>query len=115
MSYDMVQRLAADTNFRQRVQSCMYEQARVLADDPDPPTAWLANEQLKGNNIATGSMVAMIASFPSVAESATATSANGVEFLDQTCVADDTILSQVQSQWKTVANLFYSPPLPLAT
>jgi hypothetical protein len=110
MTYDMVQRLAADTNFRSRVQSCMYEQARIFASDPDPATAWMANEQLKGNNITTSSMVAMISSFPGLAEIATATSANGVEFLDQTCITDATILSQVQSRWETVANLFYVPP-----
>jgi hypothetical protein len=110
MTYEMVQRLSSDPNFRQRVQSCMYEQAQTYSTDSDAATAWMGNEQLKGNNITTNSMVSMIASFPGLADEATVTSATGVSFLDQMAITDETILSQVQNQWKTIADLFYVPP-----
>jgi hypothetical protein len=115
MTYDMVQRLAADNNFRSRVQSCLYEQSQTFATNSDPAMAWMANEQLKGNNITSNAMVSSIASFPGLVETATATSTNGVAFLDQTCITDETILSQVQAQWKTIADLFYIAPPPPAT
>lgn len=111
MTYDMIQRLSADASFRQRIQSCMYEQAQTFATNSDAATAWLGNEQLKGNTNTTNAMINMIASFPGLVGTATATSTNGVAFLDQTCITDETILSQVQSQWKTVADLFYIPPM----
>lgn len=111
MTYDMVQRLIADTNFRSRIQSCMYEQSQTYSSNSDAATAWMANEQLKGNNVTTNAMVSTIASFPGLVATATATSTNGVTFLDQTCITDETILSQVQSQWKIIADLFYIPPM----
>jgi hypothetical protein len=110
MTYDMVQKLSADTNFRSRVQSCMYEQSQTFSTNSDPAMAWMANEQLRGNTATTNSMISMIASFPGLVETATATSTNGVAFLDQTCITDETVLSQVQSQWKTIADLFYVAP-----
>jgi hypothetical protein len=110
VSYDMIQRLMTDTNFRSRVQSCMLEQAQTYATDSDPATAWMANEQLKGNNQSTQAMVNLIASFPGLVDQAVATSANKVEFLDQTCITDAEVLGQVQTGWKYIAALFYVPP-----
>jgi hypothetical protein len=112
----MIQRLAFDNDFRSRVQSCLYEQSQTFATNSDAATAWMANEQMKGNNATTNPMIYMIASFPGLVATATATSTTGVTFLDQTCITDEVILSQVQSQWKTIADLFYvAPPTPPST
>jgi hypothetical protein len=106
----MAQRLATDTGFRQRVQSCLFQESIGRSSDPDPASAWMADDQLRGTSMTTSSMVNMIASFPGLVDAATITAGDGTLLLDQTAISDQTILSQVQANWKTVADLFYLPP-----
>ena len=104
--------LAKDPAFNERVAACMWNQAQTYQNSLDAAIEALAMDTLRGTTMAQPSMVNMIASFPGVVEGATVMLGDGSEIVDQTAITDAAILGQVQSNWKTVADLFYTPPTP---
>ena len=110
MTYTLVTQLAKDPDFTARVAACMWNQSQTYQSNPDPASASLAMDTLRGTTMAQPSMVNMIASFPGVVEGATVTLGDASEIVDQTAITDAAILGQVQANWKTVADLFYTPP-----
>jgi hypothetical protein len=117
MTYTQVQQLATDTTFQNRVAACMWNQALTYQNDADAPSAAMAQAILRGSTPALMSMVNMIAAFPGMLDgSVVITKGDGSQLLDSTAITDETILGQVQANWKTVAGLFYAvtPPIPPA-
>jgi hypothetical protein len=111
MTYDLVYQLAMDQGFQNRVRSCMYEQAQTYQGSTDPATVALAKDVLRGSGSGTQSMIGIISAFPGMTNApVTITKGDGSVMLDQTAISDETILSQVQTNWQGVANLFYTPP-----
>lgn len=114
MTYTLVNQLAKDPSFNERIAACMWNQSQTYRNDPDPASAAMAMDTLRGTTMAQPSMVNMISSFPGVVEGATVTLGDASEIVDQTAITDAAILGQVQANWKTVADLFYTPPTPPA-
>jgi hypothetical protein len=117
MSYTQVQQLAVDASFQSRVAACMWNQALTYQTNSDASSAAMAQAILRGPTPALISMVNMIAAFPGLIGGAIViTKGDGSQMLDSTAVTDETILGQVQANWKTVADLFYAvtPPIPPA-
>jgi hypothetical protein len=111
LTYELVYQLSIDPAFNNRVRSCMYEQAQTYQSNPDPATAALAKDVMRGSGAGVQSMIGMIAAFPGMTNApVTITKGDGSVMVDQTAVTDETVLSQVQANWETVANLFYMPP-----
>jgi hypothetical protein len=111
LTYNFVYQLASDQTFNSRVRSCMYEQAQTYQSSADAASVVLANDVLRGSASGVQSMVGMISSFPGMTNApVTITKGDGSLLLDQSAVTDETILSQVQTNWKTVADLFYVAP-----
>lgn len=106
----MAYQLSTDPSFINRVRSCMWQQAQTLQSDEDEETAAMANDLLKGNATTIQAMVNMIAAFPGLVDGATITMGNGNQLVDQSAITDGTILAQVQADWKTIADLFFTPP-----
>lgn len=115
MTYTQVQQLATDPSFQNRVAACMWNQALTYQNDTDTATATMAQAILRGSTPALMTMVNMMAAFPGLIGGAVViTKGDGTQVLDSTAVVDETILGQVQANWKTVADLFYAPPVPPA-
>lgn len=95
----------------------MWQQALSYQSSSDPASANLANDILRGSTASAQTMINMIASFPGITDPpVTITLGDGSTALDQTAIVDEAILGQVQSNWQTIANLFYIQPLtPPAT
>lgn len=112
MAYSLAYELSTDQAFSSRVRSCMYEQALTYQTNADPAQANLARDVLRGSSAAVQSMIAMIASFPGMTdEPVSITKGDGSVMVDQSAIDDETILSQVQTNWQTLANLFNASPM----
>jgi hypothetical protein len=108
----MAQQLAKDFQFMQRVNACMWQESLTRQTDPDPASAALAADVLRGLTQGSTAMTNMIAAFPGLADQATMTKGDGSKQLDHTAISDEDILAQTQANWKTVADLFYVTPAP---
>jgi hypothetical protein len=102
MSYSAVDQLTQDSLFGGRVRACAVEQALVFQNDARPEFVALADAVLKNEPEAVSTITRLVASAPGLADKAS--TGDG---LDQTQITDGDILSSVQAQWPTVAELLY--------
>ncbi len=110
MSFQAVDQLTQDPIFQGRVRACAVREAEGFRNDQRPAWVALALDQLRGGGASTLAFVRLIAAFPGIVEGAETVPAEGARptrGFDQSSITDATILAQVQSQWETVAGLYW--------
>jgi hypothetical protein len=105
MSYKAQWDLSSDTGFVNRSRACLNEQALIFKDAADAMFKALANVILRNDDPAvTSSFITILAGSPGFADTA---DPEGDGTVDDTLIDDEMLLSNVQTQWPTVAALFF--------
>jgi hypothetical protein len=100
MTYATRAALGFDAQFRDRIITCSKEQALVFKDDGRPDIAALARSIIENPGNAQG-LVELVVVAPDF-----------VDVTDSTTVEDPAILSAVQANWPTYAEVVYEPEEP---
>lgn len=106
MSYEAIYQLTNDQTFGGRVTAAATEQAETFTNDGRPDIAATAGDVLRGYGPVVNTFIRMAAAGPGIAEAADPDDTGRV---DQSLIGDPDLLSLVQSQFPTVASLYYDP------
>jgi hypothetical protein len=104
MTYQSRWSLNYDTSFNNRSRACLTEQALVFNAAADPSFKALADVILRNDPAVTSTFIAIIAESPGMAAEA---DPEGDGTVDDALVTDEMLLATVQSQWPTVAALYF--------
>jgi hypothetical protein len=113
MSYQIQWDLQSDAGFNTRSRACLTEQGLVFKDSADAAFKALANAILRGDSPEiTSSFVTILAGSPGFAEIAGDEDGGPVH---SDAITDEMLLSNTQTQWPSVAALWFDAegnPLP---
>jgi hypothetical protein len=104
MTYETQFALQGDTGFVNRTRACLTEQALVFDNAADLAFKALADVILRNDPAVTSSFIAIVAASPGLADTA---DPEGDGTVDDALVTDEMLLATVQSQWPTVAALYF--------
>jgi hypothetical protein len=115
MSFLDIAQLTDDPTFQARVRACTVQEAQQFVNDQRPQWVSLAQDSLRGGGGTTLMFVRLMAAFPGFVTDLPSqepaedddTPAVPPPRFDQSRISDAAILSQVQGQWGTVAEMFF--------
>lgn len=104
MSYLSINQLTGDITFGGRVTAAATEQSETFKDDGRPDIAGTARDVLRGDGNILNTFIRISAAGPGIGDKAD----NGDGTVDQARITDADLLSLVQGNFPTVADLFYT-------
>jgi hypothetical protein len=109
-TYYVMNYLANQSDFNPRVTFCCVQQSETFINSALPQFVSLANALLTGNGGMQYTFVRMVAAGPGMAEKADTGQTNdlGQPIVDQSLILDADILAAVQSDFPTVAGLYFN-------
>jgi hypothetical protein len=102
MSFQTIADLTTDTAFAGRVSACATQQAEIFQNDARPDFVALAGAVMTGQGDVLWTFIRLAAAAPGLADTA-----GGGGATDQAAISDPDILAAVQSNWPTVAGLYF--------
>ena len=104
MSYLSIDQLTNDTVFAGRARAAAVQQAESFKDDQRPDFVAVAKECLLGNGEIYLTFIRMAAAGPGIGDRVD----NGDGTIDQSKVSDADLLALTQTNWPTVAGLYFT-------